>query len=89
MKIKKFYQFVKENYNMGRQDVISIILDMDMYDSYTYDQLNSMDDSDLDRIYNELSQDRIPSGSGGFVPRNKAGINYTGYGSRSDINYTG
>jgi hypothetical protein len=92
--MKKFNTFVKENYNMGKMDVITRI--MELSDEYDQEELDMMADVDLDQLVNQLeSEDKdetniMPSGTGGFMDNNDTpSMSYTGSRGGSGVVYTG
>ena len=83
--IKKFNEFDNKYFN--REELISALSDR-----FDIDELESMSDEDLKNIYfSDHTDSKIPSGSGGFFPKQGVdkGINYSGSSGRSGLIWTG
>jgi len=53
--MKKFNAFIKENYHMGKMDIIVRI--MELSDEYDQSELEMMEDSDLDELSAQLEDE--------------------------------
>jgi len=91
MEIKAFNKFIKENYDMGKVDVIERILELS--DDYEREELDIMEDHELDEIVAQLEDEDettniVPSVvyTGQSQP---SGVVWTGNTGRSNVVWTG
>ena len=78
--MKGFNKFIKENYDMGKVDVIERILELS--DDFEREELDTMEDHELDEIVAQLEDEEDTTN---IVPS----VVYTGQSQPSGVVWTG